>query len=198
MRVISNRAYCLGQRDSRCRVISWHLCMIDEETVPDNSVSAFYSAVKLPFELAAQEVEESRGQEDGDLSLVSLIAAWLDSHDNACFSLTQSGQQPQSLVEGQKSHYSVPWMQNICSAGRVKEIKWSYSQVLLSMSKKEMFWKMFTLHFSIKHNKSSRSRTNHIHIWTFSNLAHQDECLIIEHDVLSLNMHKYENQRKHF
>lgn len=84
--------------------------MIDEETVPDNSASAFYSAVKLPLELAAQEVEESREQEDSDLSLVSLIAAWLDSHDNACFSLIQSGQQPLSLVEGQKSHYSVPWM----------------------------------------------------------------------------------------
>ncbi|KAK2870038.1 hypothetical protein Q8A67_024430 [Cirrhinus molitorella] len=56
----------LLDRDSRCRVIAWHLCMIDEETVPDSSASASYSAVKLPFELAAQEAEESRGQEDSD------------------------------------------------------------------------------------------------------------------------------------
>lgn len=40
--------------------------MIDEETAPDSSASAFYSAMKLPFKLAAQEVEESRVQEDRD------------------------------------------------------------------------------------------------------------------------------------
>jgi len=40
--------------------------VIDEETGPDRSASALYSTVKLPFRLAlaAQEVEESRGQEE--------------------------------------------------------------------------------------------------------------------------------------